>query len=178
VASADAIPTFSPPSSWSRTDLSGILFYTPEGWMNGFPDSFPGGSPNDLCLLPPGVTPGGGVVCRGSGLTFQLGPAQLNTEADWKRQIGAAAGWASTGNDPAQIPGSFTRTGTAYVGGHRALYREFLETGSDGTQTTLRAWWLPVTKLWIYSAVDTRYNTVVDHMLATFDFTGFHQPPQ
>jgi hypothetical protein len=143
--------------------------------MNGFPDGYR--QPNELCLLPPGVTPGGGVVCRGSGLTFSLGPAQLNSETDWRRQIGTAAGFASTGADPTQIPGSFTRVGTAYVGDHKALYREFLLTGSDGTTSTLRAWWLPVTKLWIYSSVDARYDTVVDHMLATFDFTGFHQPP-
>ena len=168
-ASADPVPDFSPPSSWSRTAFWGIVWYMPSDWTYDLESS------DYLCLLPPGVTPGGAAVCRGSGLSLDLGSMQLNSEADWRREIGTAAGWAGTGNDPAQIPGSFTRAGTAYVGDHKALYREFLTADSDGTQTTLRAWWLPVSKLWIFSAVDTRYSTVVDHVLATFDFTGFHQ---
>jgi serine/threonine protein kinase len=178
VASADPMPSFSPPSSWSRTDLSGITFSTPGDWTNGFPDQLPSDSPNYLCLLPPDVTPAGLAMCRGNALTFGLGPAQLNSAADWRSEIGASIGWANTGNDPSSVPGSFTRVGTAYVGDHKAVYREFLLNLSDGTTGTIRAWWLPVTKLWICSTVDTRYDTIVDHMLATFDFTGFHRPTQ
>ncbi|MCO5998491.1 serine/threonine-protein kinase [Actinoallomurus rhizosphaericola] len=176
VTSADPIPTFSPPSSWQPEDLSGIVFYAPGDWNNGFPDLSPSDSPDFLCLLPPTVTPAGMAMCRGA-LTFSLGPTKLDSEADWRRQIGASVGWANTSNvDAGSIPGTFTRAGTAYVGSHKALYREFLSTDSDGTQMKFRVWWLPVTKLWIYSALDSRYDTVVDHMLATFDFTGFQQP--
>jgi hypothetical protein len=176
--SADPIPTFSPPSSWSRTDLSGIGFYTAESWTNGFPDQLPSDSPNYLCLLPSGVTPEGMAMCRGNALSFSLGPAQLNSEADWRRQIGISVKWTGPNIDPGSVPGSFTRVGTAYVGGHKAIYREFLFNNPDGSTRALRAWWLPVTKLWIFSSVDTGYDTVVDHMLATFDFAGFHQPTQ
>jgi serine/threonine protein kinase len=85
VASADPVPTFSPPSSWSRTDLSGIIFYTPGDWTNSFPDQLPSDSPNYLCLLPPGVTPAGMAMCRGNALTFGLGPAQLNSRRGRRR---------------------------------------------------------------------------------------------
>lgn len=139
-ASAEPIPTFSPPLSWGPAYLSGIVFYTPGDWMNGFPDVLPSDSPDFLCLLPPTMTPAGMAACRGA-LTFSLGPKRLNSDADWRRQIGASVGWANTSNlDPGSIPGSFTQIGTVYVGSHKAFYREFLSTDSDGTRTKYRAW--------------------------------------
>lgn len=171
-------PAFTPPGSWAPTDLSGITFSTAGDWTNGFPDSLPSDTPEFLCLLPPGVTPAGMSACRGDALTFTIGAKRLDTDADWRQRIGEATGFAFGTDHPVPVPGHFTHIGTAFVGDHKAGYREFMLTTPDGVFSKLRAWWLPVTKLWIFSTVDTRYDTVVDHMLATFDFTGFHQPAQ
>jgi hypothetical protein len=115
-------------------------------------------------------------ACRGDALTFSIGAKRLGTDEDWRQRIAESTGFAFGTDHPVPVPGHFTRTGTAWVGDHKAEYREFLLTTTDGVNSTLRAWWLPVTKLWIFSTADTRYDGVVDHMLATFDFTGFHRP--
>lgn len=119
---------FSPPSSWNRTELSGLAFYTPGDWVNGFPDQSAIDTSKYLCLLPPGVTPEGLSTCRSAALTFSLSPDNLATEADWRREIGSGIVHA------------------AYVGDDKAFYRQFTMTDSDGTQARLRTSWLPVIK--------------------------------
>lgn len=169
--SETATPTFSPPPEWNRATVSGVSFYAPPDWTNGLADLPP--DPSYLCLLPSGVTPAGMAMCRGDALTFSKNAATdagPTSEAEWRQALGLSLGWGNTGN-PSQIPGYFTKQGLAPVGDHKADYREFMVTLSDGTATKVRAWWLPATKLWICSTVDPRYDVIVDHILATVHFS-------